>query len=243
MMLIGNQKGFILVINSEAPRFDGGMRSAVKLLFDSFGPQFLSHLGILFTREKSDNITSNKEKVDEYKSIISQMTGHEIVHFPFWLVDNHPEDMASFHVPEAHIETIRERNKRTMEQIKVWSAQLNYIKMDNVKFAEYESTKSIREANEEAERIRLNSIDPAKTKVEYKETELSRNKNSGQRYGRKEYGSFGGRQHKDHWDDVTYRKECRSIFYKVNNEFHSYSEWNHLEDLKKEENRLTENYF
>lgn len=56
------------------------------------------------------------------------MTGHEIGHLPFWMVDNHPEDLASFHTPEARIET--ERNKRTIEQIKAWSAQLNYIKMD-----------------------------------------------------------------------------------------------------------------
>ena len=41
---IGNQKGFIFVINSEIPTFNKGMRSTVKLFFDSFGPQFLSHL-------------------------------------------------------------------------------------------------------------------------------------------------------------------------------------------------------
>jgi hypothetical protein len=115
--------------------------------------------------------------------------------------------------------------------------------MDDVKFAEYESTKRIREANEEAERIRLNSIDPAKTKGECKETEISRNPNSSQRYGRRQYGVGGGRQKKDHWDDVIYRRECRSIFYKVNNDFHSNSEWNHSGDLKKEENRRTQYYF
>ena len=156
---IGNQKGFILVINSEAPRFDGGMRSAVKLLFDSFGPQFLSHLGILFTREKSDNITSNKEKVDEYKSIISQMTGHEIGHFPFWLVDNHPEDMASFHVPEAHIEAICERNKRTMEQIKAWSAQLKHIDMSVVEASIYDATRKRKDSENKIAELKKESAE------------------------------------------------------------------------------------
>jgi hypothetical protein len=156
---IGNQKGFILVINSEAPRFDGGMRSAVKLLFDSFGPQFLSHLGILFTREKSDNITSSKEKVDEYKSIISQMTGHEIGHFPFWLVDNHPEDMASFHVPEAHIEAIRERNKRTIEQIKAWSTQLKHIDMSVVEASIYDATRKIKDSENKIAELKKESAE------------------------------------------------------------------------------------
>ena len=147
---IGNQKGFIFVINSEIPTFNKGMRSTVKLFFDSFGPQFLLHLGILFTKKKNDNITSSKEKADQYKSIISQMTGHEIGHLPFWMVDNHPEDLVSFHIPEARIES--ERNKRTMEQIKAWSAQLNYIKMD---------------AHEEAGKNRLNTINLAMTKGEF----------------------------------------------------------------------------
>jgi hypothetical protein len=205
---IGNQKGFILVINSEMPAFNKGMRSTVKLFFDSFGPQFLSHLGILFTKEKNDNITSSKEKVDEYKSIISQMTGHEIGHLPFWMVDNYPEDFSSFHIPGARIETIRERNKRTMEQIKAWSAQLNYIKMDD-QCAEYESTKCIRYAYEEAGRNRFNLINPKMTQGE---TFKSHHDKSTDQCEKKECVTFGGRQKKDHLDESTYRTECRSIF-------------------------------
>ena len=159
---IGNQKGFILVINSEAPRFDGGMRSAVKLLFDSFGPQFLSHLGILFTREKKDDIASSKEKADEYKNIISQMTGHEIGHLPFWLVDNHPEDMASFHVPEAYIESIHERNKRTMDQMKAWSAQLTHIDMSVVEASIYEATRKIKDSENEIKRLKEESAEQSR---------------------------------------------------------------------------------
>jgi len=200
---IGNQKGFILVINSKIPTFNKGMRSTVKLFFDSFGPQFLSHLGILFTKKKNDNITSSKEKVDEYKSIISQMTGHEMGHLPFWMVDNHPEDLASFHIPEARIES--ERNKRTMEQIKAWSAQLNYIKMDD------ESVKCIRDAHEEAGKNRLNTINLKMTKGEFGEDFKLHNDKSTDHCERKECVIFGGRQKKNHLDESTYRTECRSI--------------------------------
>ena len=42
----------VLVFNAQAPRFDSGMKDAVKLLIDSFGPDVVNKMAFVFTKVK-----------------------------------------------------------------------------------------------------------------------------------------------------------------------------------------------
>lgn len=234
----GHLKGIIVVINSQSPRFDHGMQIAVKLLVDSFGPQMLTHMGLLFTREIFNDKALCRSKTEQIRDIISSKTGYDIDHIPFWLVDNHPEQLSKMKTPQIYIDSIHERNKESMMAIKLWSSQLDEINMESVQIGEYEEAKQLREAAAQLEEMYLNTIDSFKTKGECKEVEVRRVGNRSRRYGRKCIaGLFGGRVYADFWDDVTISRSCRSEFIKVNGEHHSFSDWEPMGEFTRQENR------
>jgi len=227
----GHLKGIIIVINSQSPRFDHGMQIAVKLLVDSFGPQMLTHMGFLFTKEIFKDKALCRSKTEQIGEIISSKTGHDIDHIPFWSIDNHPEQLSQLNTPQSYIDSIHERNKESMIAIKLWASQLDEIDMDSVQIGEYEEAKKLRE-------MHLNAIDSSKTKGECKEVEIKRESNRSSRYGSKcIVGVFGGRKYADFWQDVTFLRSCRSEFIKVNGEHHSFSDWKPVGEFIRQENR------
>ena len=152
---VGKQKGFILVVNSQADRFDAGMQSAVKLLVDSFGPQLLTHMGILFTKEMRKDVASLQIKATELKEAISALTGYPISHMPFWLVDSFPEELNDVGSPRSYIDSIHERNKQTMIAIKAWSTQLSAIDLSVVEAKLYGATLEAQEAADLIEKLKV----------------------------------------------------------------------------------------
>jgi len=101
---------FILVVNEQANRFDDGMQNAVKLFVDSFGPESLNHMGIMFTKamgpEKPPGSADSRQKrTEEITTLIKKRTGIDIRKaFPSWRCDSHPENMAVWGVPQDKID-------------------------------------------------------------------------------------------------------------------------------------------
>jgi hypothetical protein len=241
----GFVNGFVLVVNEQAPRFDGPMQDAVKLLVDTFGPGMLHHMGILFTRSTHRTVEESVQYVKQhFVPALKAKTGYNIAFLPSWQVENHPEQLAGglLGVSQETVEKFHARNRNSVKQLKNWASAKPALDVSNTKPGQYSLSTKMQQMLREMEFN--NTIDPDKTTGECREVEVSRSHGASRRYGPKcVLGVFGGRQFKDFWDDVTYRRECRSVFIKNNGELHSTSPWKSSGDLiKKKENEKTESY-
>jgi hypothetical protein len=241
----GAVNGFVLVVNEQAPRFDGPMQDAVKLLVDTFGPEMLNHMGILFTRSTHKIVEESVQYVNEhFVPALKAKIGYNISFLPSWQVENHPEKLRQgmLNVSRETVDMFHARNIESVRQLKNWASAKPALDISNTKPGKYASTTKMQKMLLEVQFN--NTIDPSKTRGECREVQISRTREESRRYGSKcIWGIFGGRQFKDHWDDVTYRRECRSIFTKNNGELHSDSPWESSGDpIKKQENKETTSY-
>jgi hypothetical protein len=241
----GSVNGFVLVVNEQAPRFDGPMQDAVKLLVDTFGPEMLHHMGILFTRSTHRTVEESVQYVKQhFVPALRAKTGHNISFLPSWQVENHPEQLAGglLGVSQETVDKFHARNRDSIQQLKNWASAKPALYVSNTKPAQYPHSTKMQRMLREMEFN--NTINPDRTTGECREVEVSRTHEASRRYGPNcILGVFGGKQFKDHWDDVTYRRECRSIFTKNNGELHSASDWKSSGDLiKKQENKSVESY-
>jgi hypothetical protein len=117
----GSVNAFVLVVNEEARRFDSGMQDAVKLFVDSFGPEYLGRVGIVFTHAYG-KITSEAaaQWVTDVAELIRERTGYPLNHIPFWQLDLHPEALAAMGVPAERI-AIREADRtNALKELNRW---------------------------------------------------------------------------------------------------------------------------
>jgi hypothetical protein len=90
----GSVNAFILVVNEQAPKFDW-MNSSMLLLVDTFGPAFIVHMCILFTRAFVANPAKAKKAANSIRDNISRAIGIPISNnIPFFQTDAHPEELA-----------------------------------------------------------------------------------------------------------------------------------------------------
>eukprot|EP00731_Ephydatia_muelleri_P005190 Em0002g1366a len=130
---LGYVNGFILVVNEQAPRFDGGMQDAVKLLVDSFGPLCLRNFAIVYNR--AFGIVSPSEsakRTAEYTEMIMNRTAIPINHLPSW---QNPVDTTG-----AVIGEYEQRRKAREEEEKRKEADARRIYDQSVILTETETT-------------------------------------------------------------------------------------------------------
>eukprot|EP00731_Ephydatia_muelleri_P005204 Em0002g1380a len=176
---LGYVNGFILVVNEQAPRFDGGMQDAVKLLVDSFGPLCLRNFAIVYNR--AFGIVSPSEsakRTAEYTEMIMNRTAIPINHLPSWQVDCEPEWLRSIGLTEEKITDRIFMRDRTLDEIIRWARAKNPVDTTGAVIGEYEQRRKAREEEEkrkeaDARRIYDQSVILTETEIttkEYKRT-------------------------------------------------------------------------
>ena len=129
---------FILVINEQAPRFDGGMQDAVKLVVDSFGPGCLGHVGLVFTKAYGQVTAAEaQQKAGEIIDIINNRTHFTAPHIPVWQVDCHPERLAAIGVPEELIAARAQATAVALTGISQWVRSKERFKTNDATAAGY----------------------------------------------------------------------------------------------------------
>eukprot|EP01035_Chromulina_nebulosa_P023650 gene23650-30668_t len=137
---------FLLIMNEQVIRFDGGMQKSFKILYDSFGPKLLNNLGIVFTRSFSGKTAQDSQKVvrDSIIPKINELIGSNLSHIPSWQVDCHPENFSSIASP-MFIGALSARNKTAIHEIQRWAQSLASVDTSSVSKGQYESIKKLKE--------------------------------------------------------------------------------------------------
>ena len=88
----GRISALVLVLNEKAKRFNSGMQAAVKLIFDSFGPECFGIMGIAYTHANGDiTLDEAVEHSASVAELIQKRTGCKVAFLPCWQLENHPE--------------------------------------------------------------------------------------------------------------------------------------------------------
>jgi hypothetical protein len=144
----GFVNAFLLVINEKAPRFDDGMQTAVKLLYDTYGIDLFNHMGIVFTRSNSKTVEQAGSYVEIVKTMLQNRTGVQIRHIPYWQVDCYPEDLKHFGSSDEFINKIGARNELSLKSLKAWLLTQERVDVSKVMATEYEATRKLKAAAE-----------------------------------------------------------------------------------------------
>ena len=176
---LGYVNSFILVVNEQAPRFDGGMQDAVKLLVDSFGPLCLRNFAIVYNR--AFGIVSPSEsakRTAEYTEMIMNRTAIPINHLPSWQVDCEPEWLHSIGLTEEKITDRIFMRDRTLDEIIRWARAKIPVDTTGAVIGEYEQRRKAREEEEkrkeaDARRIYDQSVILTETETTTKEYKRS----------------------------------------------------------------------
>ena len=69
----------------------------MKLLVESFGPEILNHMGVLFTRSTRRTVEESVRFVNQQHLVpaLREMTGYPISFLPSWQVENYPKRLAN----------------------------------------------------------------------------------------------------------------------------------------------------
>jgi energy-coupling factor transporter ATP-binding protein EcfA2 len=186
---------FVLVVNEQAPRFDRGMQDAVKLLVDSFGPECLACMGVMFTRHMYKEAAEARQTADGMATKIAERTGLPAPRLPCWQYDAYPELLARAMVPAEEIERRRAASAGALGDMVRWArGQVGMATVD-FRYGEYDTARREREAREaaQAERERREyEASVVKTETEERTIEVSSKTDpifqaiehrSGRRYG------------------------------------------------------------
>lgn len=152
----GYVTAFFLVVNEQAPRFDGGMQAAVKLFVDSFGPQCLANFGLVFTRAFG-TLDEAKEKGAEITRVISERTGVPVAHLPVWQVECHPEKLANsrMKISSEAVAELEAMTNTSLDDMLRWARSKPDVDTSDAKFGVQYAERAARaqaEAKEEAAR-------------------------------------------------------------------------------------------
>ena len=201
---------FIWVLNEQDLErvLDWRVKAYIRILVDSFGPEMLNHMGVLFTRSNRRTVEESVQYVNQHIApALRAMTGYPISFLPSWQVENYPERLANglLKVSQETINKFHARNIESVKQLTEWASIKPALNVSNSQPGKYPSTRECRD------------VEVNRTLVE-----------SG-RYGfRCTLGIFGGRQYQDQWQIVIYQTECRSIVTIgwENSEHRIFSNWN-----------------
>lgn len=133
------------------------MQESVKLLVDSFGPDILRHLALLFTKAYGTKSPEEaRDFANEIAAMIATFTGVSwLKELPFYQVDTHPEEATKRRVPESAIPSIEADTKSAIKTMVSWIKTRPAYSTVDAKAAEYEQQRLAREAKEKAEKERL----------------------------------------------------------------------------------------
>ena len=176
---LASVNAFCLVVNEQANRFDSGMQDAVKLLVDSFGPNCLNNMGIVFTKAYGGvSLEESKKNAAHIAALISRRTGFGIPYIPSWQLDCRPEQLATmFGLPQSEIERRVAQRDATLLELLRWARASNPVDTTGATAAEYEQRRLAREAEEkrkEAEEKRAYDQKVIKTDIEKRSVEYNR---------------------------------------------------------------------
>ncbi|KAL5464129.1 hypothetical protein EMCRGX_G033096 [Ephydatia muelleri] len=176
---LASVNAFCLVVNEQASRFDSGMQDAVKLLVDSFGPNCLNNMGIVFTKVYGGvSLEESKKNAAHIAALISRRTGFGIPYIPSWQLDCRPEQLATtFGLPQSEIERRVAQRDATLLELLRWARASNPVDTTGATAAEYEQRRLAREAEEkrkEAEEKRAYDQKVIKTDIEKRSVEYNR---------------------------------------------------------------------
>ena len=234
--------GFIIVLNEQNIRFTSPLQNAIKLLVDSFGPDMLSHMGILFTRAISRTAEQAQFTVQsEIIPALEKLTGQSIPLMPFWQIETHPEKLTGppLYIPHSSLEAMQQHKKDTVLQIKQWVEKLPALDVSDAKPGEYVVTQERKREAAELKRQHDEAINPDKTTNNCRERELRRRDGETERYGPRCYGPVGPKKYKDYWQDVDYVRECQTTYYKNSGGQQSQSAWISTGEFIRQEGRWT----
>ena len=234
----GKVNGFILVVNEQAPRFDDGMQNAVKLLVDTFGPQMLKQTGVLFTRSLTLESDHARDWVVTSSKLLGDRIGYSVDPLPFWRSNAYPEEAG---VTAERLVALNAMNVAAVTSVKNWVVSQSDLDVSNATPGIYEATRIQNQLKEDARIAEENAIDPSKNKGECREVRLRSSGASSRRYGPRCSGLWGPREYRDFWDDVTYRRECITYYFKKSGEAHSDSGWSSTGEFTRVENKRRRN--
>lgn len=174
----------VLVVNSQADRFDSGMQDAVKLISDSFGSHCLNNLVIVFTKCILNK--GLKEKAGQYCEKINKLCQTTLKEITMYAVESHPEEYEGFMIP-AKIKEKIEETKRSLDQLLRHAGTTPAFETERAVPRVYASTKE----REEAERA-LMKIRQDYEKVVAQNKELLRNMNGKESFWQAALGIIPG---------------------------------------------------
>jgi len=142
-----------LVVNEQAPRFDEGMQAAVNLLKDSFGPQILANVAIVFTRADGRvNPQQSQAKANEFVAMIARRTGVPVTRMASYQIECHPESFEALGVPPIRIEALKAQATATLADMLRWAQSCTPIDTSDAVIGEYVERQRQRAAEQEAAR-------------------------------------------------------------------------------------------
>lgn len=151
---MGYVHGFLLVINEQSPRFDSGMQDAVRLLVDTFGPQMLEQMGIIFTRATLRTSEETIAWMQSFRRLLSDRLEMPVPHhIPYWRVDTKPEELRYRGVSEEEVERRAKLNVEAIHDMRRWLLTLDAMDVSRVVADEYEVTKRLKEQQQQVERL------------------------------------------------------------------------------------------
>ncbi len=132
---------------------------------DSFGPEVLSRLGVVFTRAYGD-IEPQQDRgiVQHVVDVVAGHTGLPVTFFPFWQIDSNVSARRGV-TPEFVAQRTAEVKRATDECVR-WSLAKPPMQTLDFKVGEYAETKRIREATAAAEAADARAAEAARAQRE-----------------------------------------------------------------------------
>jgi hypothetical protein len=145
---------------------DEAVLAGIEVLHSGLDKNISEHMGVLFTRSFKPMKEDNTKEASDYVANIlvpslSSKLKTPIKSIPFWLVENKPPEACSGDV----LKKIRFMNRQSFAQIVDWSRNTEPWTLKQSPF--------VAAANEVRDDCDRNSINIAKTKTKFRETEIS----------------------------------------------------------------------
>lgn len=142
----------LIILEAQNIRFDAPLQDMILLKVSSFGTKVLSHIGFIINKCPLGMLTPDlgRKRINDFSTILCTKLGIPVVEFPFWMIDCHPELLASLGVNDARIAENVEHSNHELKLIVDWAkAKPPYLTAD-IQMAEYKLVKEARESEEKA---------------------------------------------------------------------------------------------
>jgi hypothetical protein len=144
----------LLVINEQAPRFDSGLQAALQLFVDSFGPQSLAHMGVVYTHANGgvDKSEANRRTASLLEHMKKRIKSANVIDsLPSWQVECHPEKLRLLlRANPGALEELNEERAQAINEILRWAQTQKPFDTSDAVLGEYESRRQLRAQQEAA---------------------------------------------------------------------------------------------